>query len=48
MLRELAAEIADRATGQHAALDVSALLPLIGPRNPAAPQRLFDEPPESA
>jgi flavin-dependent dehydrogenase len=47
MLRELAAEIADRATGQHAALDVSALLPLIGPRNPAAPQRLFDEPAES-
>ena len=44
MLRELAAEIADRATGQHPALDVSALRPLIEPRNPAAPQRLFAEP----
>jgi hypothetical protein len=44
MLRELAAEITDRATGQHAALDVSALQALIGPRNAAAMQRLFDEP----
>jgi flavin-dependent dehydrogenase len=48
MLRELAAEIADRATGQHAALDVSGLLALIGPRNAAAPQRLFDEPADTA
>lgn len=44
MLRELAAEIADRATGQHAGLEVAALQGLVGPRNAAAPQRLFAEP----
>ena len=44
MLRELAAEIADRATGQHPALEVAALRDLTGPRQACAPQRLFDEP----
>ena len=48
MLRELAAEIADRATGQHAALDVAGLRALTGPPSgtPKAgvPKRLFDEP----
>lgn len=43
MLGELAAEICDRAVGQHAGLDTTALEALAGPRNPASPQRLFPQ-----
>jgi flavin-dependent dehydrogenase len=49
MLRELAAEIVERATGRHPALDVADLQALIGPRPPGGlPQRLFADIPAAA